>query len=220
MLSNLRAVLFIASFALASSVDAQVRAFEVPGRPVMPMMPAPMPAYPTLTMPNLATPNLALPAPAPSFAPAAHAAIAPAEPPAAAIVPACPDRPDCPKPEGEGEGPLSEAAKEILKEFAKCAAEGKPFDQCLEDDPPPPTLSSLSDDERGQLTSCLGSNDLDATQNLWVGASPGCGERDRIIEPRRARTPKRQTGQHEKRNSSACTSCVTTAIAKHASALA
>jgi hypothetical protein len=84
------------------------------------------------------------------------------------MVPGCPGRADCP-PEPEGEGPLSEAAKEIVKEFAKCAAEGKPFDQCLLDDPPPPALTGLSDDERVQLTSCLGSNDLNATETLWSG---------------------------------------------------
>jgi hypothetical protein len=93
---------------------------------------------------------------------------APAAPPAAVMVPGCPGRADCP-PEPEGEGPLSEAAKEIIKEFVKCEVEGKSLDQCLLDDPPPPTLSSLKEDERTQLIGCLGSNNLSATRDFWDG---------------------------------------------------
>ena len=151
MLSSLRAPLLIAFFAWASPALAQFRPIEIPTMPMVPAMPAPMPTYPSLTIPNLTTPNLAAPnlvAPTPALEPAAPVAAAPAEAPAAAVmVPGCPGRADCP-PEPEGEG--------ALKEFAKCAAEGKPFDQCLLDDPPPPTLAGLSDDERVQLTSCLG----------------------------------------------------------------
>ena len=83
------------------------------------------------------------------------------------MVPGCPGRAECPEPDGEGA--LSEAAKELLKEFVKCEAEGKSFDQCLLDDPPPPTLTGLSDAKRVQLTSCLGSTDLSATEGFWNG---------------------------------------------------
>jgi hypothetical protein len=167
MLSSLRVSLLIASFALASSAQAQFRPVEIPARPIVLVTPAPMPTYPSLTSPSLTTPSLAAPAPLPTFEPAAPAIAVPAAP-AAIAAPGCTIGVDCP-PALEGKGPLSEAAKEILKEFAKCAAEGKPFDQCLLDDPPPPTLTGLSDDERVQLTSCLGSDDLNATESLWNG---------------------------------------------------
>ena len=174
MLSSLRAPLLIASFALASSAQAQFRPVEIPATPMVPAMPAPMPNFPTLMTPNLAAPiwqhqtwrrlrrcqHLSPQRPRSPHAPRRRL------PPV--MVPGCPGRADCP-PEPEGEGPLSEAAKEILKEFAKCAAEGKPFDQCLLDDPPPPTLTGLGDDERVQLTICLGSNDLNASESLWNG---------------------------------------------------
>jgi hypothetical protein len=62
---------------------------------------------------------------------------------------------------------LSEAAKEIIEEFVKCEAESKSFDQCLLGDPPPPTLSSLNEDERTRLTGCRGSQDLSATRDFW-----------------------------------------------------
>ena len=39
------------------------------------------------------------------------------------MVPGCPEAPDCP-PEPEGEGPFSEAVKEVIHEFAKCEAGG------------------------------------------------------------------------------------------------
>lgn len=167
MLSHMRAMLSVAVFVIASSAQAQFRPVEIPARPIVPAMPAPMPTYPSLTSPSLTTPSLAAPAPLPTFEPAAPAIAAPAAP-AAIAAPGCTVGVDCP-PEPEGEGPLSEAAKEILKEFAKCAAEGKPFDQCLLDDPPPPTLTGLGDDERVQLTICLGSNDLNASESLWNG---------------------------------------------------
>jgi hypothetical protein len=97
------------------------------------------------------TPRIAVPQPAPN----------------ATIVPGCPNsNADC-TPEEEGEGPLSEAAKEILKEFLKCAAEGKSFDQCLVDDPAPTALANLNGDERAQLVNCLGSSDLNGTRDFW-----------------------------------------------------
>ena len=112
--------------------------------------------------PPTMNPPPAVLAPAPSLEPTPPMAA----PPAAVIVPGCPGRADCP-PQPETEGPFSEAAKEIIKEFVKCEAEGKSLDQCLLDDPPPPTLSSLDDDERTQLTGCLGSQDLSATRDFW-----------------------------------------------------
>jgi hypothetical protein len=83
MLSSLRAALLIASFAFASSAQAQFRPVEIPAAPMVPTIPAPMPTYPNLTTPNLTTPSLAAPnlaAPAPSLEPAAPALAAPAAP--------------------------------------------------------------------------------------------------------------------------------------------
>jgi hypothetical protein len=61
----------------------------------------------------------------------------------------------------------------MLKEFAKCEAEGKSLDQCLSDDPAPPRLSQLTQDDRLRLTLCLGSSDLSATKGLWEGCLAG-----------------------------------------------
>ena len=80
----------------------------------------------------------------------------------------CPDGPDCaPEPEG-----LGDADKEVLKEFAKCAAEGKSLDTCLSDDPPP-ALSQLTEEDRAQLAQCLGTSDLSATKERWSGCLVG-----------------------------------------------
>jgi hypothetical protein len=57
----------------------------------------------------------------------------------------------------------------MLKEFAKCEAEGKSLETCLSDDPPPPQLSQLQDADRTRLTECLGSGDLASTKDRWSG---------------------------------------------------
>jgi hypothetical protein len=85
------------------------------------------------------------------------------------MLPGCPDGPDCP-PEPEG---LSDADKEMLKEFAKCEAEGKSLDTCLSDDPSPAHLSQLTEEDRAQLVQCLGSSDLSATKERWSGCLVG-----------------------------------------------
>ena len=123
---------------------------------------------PGVTLPNPG----AAPTPAPAIATPAPAVAAPAAPAPAALVPGCPGRADCP-PEPGAEGALSEAAKEIIKELVKCEVEGKSIDECLSDDPPPPRLAELNEAERSQLKSCLGSNDLAATQDLWSTCVPG-----------------------------------------------
>jgi len=159
MVSYLRTLLLIIVFAAASSAQAQFKPVEIPPTPTVPTLPPPVQTLPpSLTIPpTLApAPALTLESPVPGLA----------APPAAVIVPGCPGRADCP-PQPEAEGPLSEAAKEIIKEFVKCEAEAKSFDQCLLDDPPPSTLSSLNDDERTQLTGCLDSQDLSATRDFW-----------------------------------------------------
>jgi hypothetical protein len=80
----------------------------------------------------------------------------------------CPDGPVCP-PEPEG---LGDANKEMLKEFARCDAEGKSLDTCLSDDPPP-ALRQLTEEDRTQLVQCLGSSDLSATKERWSGCIVG-----------------------------------------------
>ena len=165
MFSYLRAMLFVLVLTATWSARAQFRPVEIP--PTMPTVPTLPPPVQALS-PGQTNPSLAAPVPTPSVEPTPPIMAAPAAPSAAVMVPGCPGRADCP-PEPEGEGPLSEAAKEIIKEFVKCEVEGKSFDQCLLDDPPPPTLSRLNEDERAQLTGCLGSNDLGATRDFWDG---------------------------------------------------
>jgi hypothetical protein len=144
----------------------------------------PMPAVtatPVTTPAPVMAPNLgAAPSPitsAPSVAPG-FPVVAPAAVPETtgairataptAMILGCPDGPDCP-PEPEG---LGDADKEMLKEFAKCAAEGKSLDTCLSDDPPP-ALSQLTEEDRAQLVQCLGSSDLSSTKERWSGCLVG-----------------------------------------------
>lgn len=145
----------------------------------MPEMPAPQ--TPTPTVPNIPSiPDTPNPSPAPSVdwptatqsAPATPdtGTIAPESP--STMAPGCPGGPDCP-PEPEGEGPSGEAVKEMLKEFAKCEAEGKSLDECLSDNPPPPHLSQLTQEDRDQLVQCLGSSDLSVTKARWTGCLVG-----------------------------------------------
>ena len=61
----------------------------------------------------------------------------------------------------------------MLKEFAKCEAEGKSLNSCFTDDPPPPHLSQLTQEDRAQLVQCLGSSDLSVTKVLWSGCLVG-----------------------------------------------
>ena len=107
-----------------------------------------------------------VPVVAPADAPETTGAISATAP--TAMILGCPDGPDCP-PEPEG---LGDADKEVLKEFAKCAAEGKSLDTCLSDDPPP-ALGQLTEEDRAQLVQCLGSSDLSATEVRWSGCSVG-----------------------------------------------
>ena len=157
MLLYLRTALLMLAFAAASSAQAQFKPVELPPPPMVPALPPTVQTLPPTSM----NPPPAVLAPAPSPEPTPPMVA----PPAAVMVPGCPGQADCPQ-QPETEGPLSEAAKEIIKEFVKCEVEGKLFDQCLLDDPPP-TLSSLNDDERAQLTDCLGSQDLSATRDFW-----------------------------------------------------
>jgi hypothetical protein len=154
-------VLLVLGFAPASA-QAQFRPVEMPPTPTIPALP---PSIPTL-QPPLTSPPSTAPTRAPSLELTAPAIAVPTAPPAAVIVPGCPGRSDCPT-EREEEGPLSEAANELIKEFVKCEVEGKSLEQCLLDDPQPPMLSGLTDAERTQLTGCLGSNDLSAAREFW-----------------------------------------------------
>jgi hypothetical protein len=174
MFSFLRAALLSTSFAVAASAQAQFKPVEIPTMPAMPTLPAPMPTLPAPSLsPTLTLPNPgAAPTPAPAIATPVPVVAAPAAPAPTALVPGCPGRADCP-PEPGAEGALSEAAKEIIKELVKCEVEGKSIDECLSDDPPPPRLAELNEAERSQLKSCLGSNDLAATQDLWSTCVPG-----------------------------------------------
>jgi hypothetical protein len=61
----------------------------------------------------------------------------------------------------------------MLKEFAKCEAKGKSLETCLSDDPPPPNLSQLTQEDPAQLVQCLGSSDLSATEVRWSGCLVG-----------------------------------------------
>ena len=85
-----------------------------------------------------------------------------------AMIPGCPDGSDCP-PEPEG---LSDADHEMLKEFAKCAADGKSLDMCRSDNSAS-ALSQLTEEDRAQLVQCLGSSDLSNTKERWSGCIVG-----------------------------------------------
>ena len=111
--------------------------------------------------------EIAAPATAPAAAPEITGAISATTP--TDVAPGCPDGPDCP-PEPEG---FSDADKEMLKEFAKCEAEGKSLNTCLSSDPPPPQLGQLTQEDRAQLAQCLGTSDLSATKERWSGCLVG-----------------------------------------------
>ena len=141
-----------------------------------------MPAGPMAVPAPVTAPDLGAATAPITSAPSVGPEIAPATAPAAApeitgaisattptdVAAGCPDGPDCP-PEPEG---FSDADKEMLKEFAKCEAEGKSLDTCLSDDPPP-ALSQLTEEDRAQLVQCLGSSDLSTTKERWSGCLVG-----------------------------------------------
>ena len=161
----------VAFLFLVLPAKAQVRESpEMPApqmpKPTVPNMPS-IPANPDVSpAPSIDLPTATEPAPA---APDTGT-IAPESP--SMMVPGCPGGPDCP-PEPEGEGPFSEPIREALKELAKCEAEGKSLDECLSAAPPPPSLSQLTQEDRVQLSACLGSNDLAATKDRWAGCLVG-----------------------------------------------
>ena len=167
------AALLVAFLVLSGHAQAQFKGVAEP-MPAVTAAPMAMPA--PVTVPNLG----AAPSPitsAPSVAPGAPVAAPAAAPETTGAIPAtaptamilgCPDGPDCP-PEPEG---LGDADQEMLKEFAKCAAEGKSLDTCLSDDPPP-AVSQLTEEDRGQLAQCLGSSDLSTTKEWWSGCLVG-----------------------------------------------
>jgi hypothetical protein len=167
------AAFVVASLVLSGHAQAQVKGMTkpMPAASAAPMaMPAPVmaPNLGTAPSPITSAPSVApgVPVAAPAAAPEATGAI-PATAPTAMIL-GCPDEPDCP-PEPEG---LGDADKEMLKEFAKCAAEGKSLDTCLSDDPPL-ALSQLTEEDRAQLVQCLGSSDLSSTKERWSGCLVG-----------------------------------------------
>jgi hypothetical protein len=172
------AALLLAVLLLSGPVLAQFKGVAEPMRavPAAPMaVPAPViaPDLGASTAPVTAAPSIAPEVDVPAAAPAAPettGAIPAAEP--TVMTTECPGAPGCP-PDLEGEGPFSEAVKEMLKEFAKCEAEGKSLETCLSDDPPAPQLSQLTQDDRAQLTQCLGSSDLSATKVRWSGCIVG-----------------------------------------------
>lgn len=178
MLPTKYAALLLALLILSGPAGAQFKgvAEPMPATPAAPMVvPAPVmaPDLGASTAPITAAPSIAPEVDVPAAAPAAPeitGAIATTE--ATVMAPRCPGAPDCP-PEPEGEGPFSEAVKEMLKEFAKCEAEGKSLETCLSDDPPAPHLSQLTQDDRAQLAQCLGSSDLSATKVRWSGCLVG-----------------------------------------------
>ena len=150
---------------------AQAQFKVAPPIPATPAIPTPMLMAPPMPSPPLtAAPALPL-APRPTFdvpnvsVPAVT--VLPTPPAVTTISPGCPEGPECLP---EGEGALSEAAKEILEELAKCQVQGKSVEQCLSDDPPPPQLSQLSGDALSRLTSCIG-YDLSGSRDRWAGCA-------------------------------------------------
>ena len=171
------APLLVAFLVLSGHTQAQFKGMAEP-MPAMPAAPMPAPVTapdlelttaPITSAPSVA-PEVYVPAAAPAAAPQTTGAIPATSP--TVTVPGCPDGPDC-APEPEGEGPFSEAVKEMVREFAKCEAERKSLETCLSDNPPPPNLSRLTQEDRAQLVQCLGSTDLSATEVRWRGCLVG-----------------------------------------------
>ena len=160
------APLLVAFLVLSGYAQAQFKGMAEP----MPAMPVTAPDLGPTTAPITSAPRVGPEVGAPAAAPEIKGAIPAATP--TVMVPGCPDGPDC-TPEPEGEGPFSEAVKEMVKEFAKCEAEGKSLETCLSDHPPPPNLSQLTQEDRAQLVQCLGSSDLSATKVRWSGCLVG-----------------------------------------------
>ena len=170
MLPTKHAAWLVAFLAVGGHARAQ---FKGTAEPVPPMAPtAPLTALdvgaaaaPIASAPSVG-PEIA-PATAPAAAPEITGAISATTP--TDVAAGCPDGPDCP-PEPEG---FSDADKEMLKEFAKCKAEGKSLNACLSGDPPPPQLGQLTQEDRAQLVQCLGTNDLSTTKERWSGCLVG-----------------------------------------------
>ena len=169
MLPTKHAALLVAFLAVGGHARAQFKGTE-PAAPMAPTAPGTVlelgaAAAPIASAPRVG-PEISPPATAPAAAPEITGAISPTTP--TDVAPGCPDGPDCPPvPEG-----ISDADKEMLKEFAKCAAEGKSLDTCLSDDPPP-ALGELTEEDRAQLVQCLGSSDLSSTKERWSGCLVG-----------------------------------------------
>jgi hypothetical protein len=169
MLPTKHAAWLVAFLAVGGHAQAQ---FKGTAEPVAPMaMPAPVmaPNLGTAPSPITSAPSVApgVPVVAPAAAPAITGAISATTP--TDVAAGCPDGPDCP-PEPEG---FSDADKEMLKEFAKCEAEGKSLNACLSGDPPTPQLGQLTQEDRAQLVQCLGTSDLSTTKERWSGCLVG-----------------------------------------------
>ena len=166
----MHAAFLVVFLVLSGHAQAQFKgvAEPTPAAPMATPAPAMAPNLGTAPSPITSAPSVApgVPVVAPADAPETTGAISATAP--TAMILGCPDGPDCP-PEPEG---LGDADKEVLKEFAKCAAEGKSLDTCLSDDPPP-ALSQLTEEDRAQLVQCLGSSDLSSTKERWSGCLVG-----------------------------------------------
>jgi hypothetical protein len=157
----LRTVGLISFLTMASQTQAQ---FKPAPTPLPTPMPMPMPMPTPLPMPN-PTP-MPMPAPTPTPMPTPTPTPIPAPSPMPSL--GCPGDPNCSTPE-KGDDELSEAAKEILEELAKCEAQGKSIDECLSDYPPPPRLNDLSNEQLKRLAVCVGANALTASKDRWKG---------------------------------------------------
>ena len=174
MLSSAIRLAWLATLvAFSWPAQAQFKVAPTP-MPVTPAIPTPMPMVTPMPSPTLpVTPVLPI-APSPTFGvpnvAVPEVSVLPTTvPPVTTVPPGCPGGPECPT---EGEGALSEAAREILEELAKCEVEGKSVEQCLSDDPPPPLLSQLSGDNLSRLTSCIG-HDLSSSRDRWAACAAG-----------------------------------------------
>lgn len=122
--AKMHAVLLVAFLVFGGRARAQFKgvAEPMPAMPVAPIAaPAGLSAAPITSAPSV-EPAVGAPAAAPAAAAPDTTTAVPATAPTM-MVPGCPEAPDCP-PEPEGEGPFSEAVKEVIKEFAKCEAGG------------------------------------------------------------------------------------------------
>jgi hypothetical protein len=143
--------------AIPVSMAQEVRPVEVQVSPTIPIPLTPLPTGIGTSLPQLPDPPPVVAAPTlpqPESLPITTTV----------VVPPCQTGETCPD-QPEPKSDFEKAVEDIMNEFGKCMGEGKPLEQCLMDDPPPPVFTKTAAD----LLACLGSSDLAETKDKWEG---------------------------------------------------